>query len=366
MNHRRLVVLGATGSIGSQALEVAGRLGIAVAGLAASKPSPAFDRIRAAHPQARVAVASDDGQAAVDELARIPECTVVNGIVGAVGLGASVAAVESGNRLALANKESLIAGAEVIEAARRAGGGELIPVDSEHSALHQLLASADRAEVGRLVITASGGPFRGWSAADLAEVTPAQALAHPTWSMGRRISVDSATLVNKGLEVIEAHALFGFDFDDIEVVVHPQSIVHSLVRLADGALLAHAGVTDMRVPIQYAVTYPGRMPLPEAHLDLTGLTLSFEAPDRGVFPALDLAYAAGRAGRSSSCAFNAADEVAVEAFLDGRIGFTDIPRVIEEVVEAMPRAPMRTVAEVMAADAEARRLAGAAVERRTT
>lgn len=371
---RPLVVLGATGSIGSQTLDVATRLGLSVRALAAFRPSPALAELAAQWPEATIVVAAGTpderaefsatvgarasyGPDAVVAVAAEPDAIVVNGIVGAAGLPASVAALTAGNRLALANKESLVAGGDVVKVAADRGGGELIPVDSEHSAMFQCLTGEDRKAIRRLIITASGGPFFGHRREDLAAVTPAQALAHPTWDMGRRISIDSATLLNKGLEVIEAHHLFDVPYDDLEVLVHPGSIVHSLVEFVDGSMKAHLGEPDMRGAIQYAITYPHRSPLTVAPLDLAGRALEFHVPDRSVFPALDLAYAAGRAGGSAPAALNAADEVAVQAFLDGRIGFLDIPGVIEQVLSVMEHRPVTTVDEVLAADAAAREIA---------
>jgi 1-deoxy-D-xylulose-5-phosphate reductoisomerase len=230
-------------------------------------------------------------------------------------------------------------------------------VDSEHSALFQCLVGESTAAVRRLVLTASGGPFRGYSIADLEKVTPAQALAHPTWNMGRRITVDSATLFNKGLEVIEAHYLFDMPYDRIEVVVHPQSIVHSLVEFVDGSLKAHVGEPDMRVPIQYAITYPDRAPGGLGAFDFSGRSLTFDHPDRRSFPALDLAYEAGRIGRSAPAVLNAADEVAVHAFLDGRLGFLGIPEVVERTLEEVPVVDLVTVDDVVEVDREARAVA---------
>lgn len=375
---RPVVVLGATGSIGRQTLEVAEALGLPVAALAARRPRRELAALAERFPEAAVAVAGGSrderedfarvlgrdvrwGSDAVVALASLPEVVVVNGIVGAAGLRASVVALETGNRLALANKESLVAGGPVVLEALRRGAGELIPVDSEHSALFQLLEGVEAVEVSRLVLTASGGPFRGRTASDLADVTPAEALAHPTWRMGARITIDSATLANKGLEVIEAHFLFDMPYDRIDVVVHPQSLVHSLVELVDGALLAHVGATDMRIPIQYALTYPGRSPTPVARFDLVGRSLTFEGPDREAFPMLDLAYAAGRQGGSAPAVFNAADEVAVAAFLEGRIGFTGIATVVEATLETVQPRPVRSVDDVLEVDREARRQAAALV-----
>jgi len=369
-----LVVLGATGSIGRQTLDVANRLGIEVVGIAGRSAGEALGELADAHPNARVVAADPEAQAADnfrkrfgDRFASGPEAlvelgsfegaTVVNGVVGAAGLRASLAALSAGNRLALANKESLVAAGPLILQASAEGGGELLPVDSEHSALFQCLLGEDPDDVLRLVLTASGGPFRGRSRKDLANVTAADALAHPTWNMGPRITVDSATLVNKGLEVIEAHFLFGMTYDKIDVVVHPQSVVHSLVEFVDGSLKAHVGEPDMRVPIQYALTYPRRAVGSPDPFAMAGLTLEFAEPDRAAFPALDLAYAAGREGGTAPAMFNAADEIAVEAFLGGRIGFLDIPAVIESVLDRTEVAPVVDVDGVVAADEEARKAA---------
>lgn len=380
---RSVVVLGATGSIGLQTLEVAERLGMPVAGLAARRSGGELAALADRFPQARIAAVEPDpagaalyedlfggrcgwGAEALVELAARPGCIAVNGIVGAAGLEASLAALEAGNRLALANKESLAAAGPLMTAAAGRGGGELIPVDSEHSALFQCLAGERTSEVDRLVLTASGGPFRGWGVDELAGAGAEQALAHPTWRMGPRITVDSATLVNKGLEVIEAHYLFGLGFDRIEVVVHPQSIVHSLVEFADGSIKAHLGPPDMRIPIQYALTYPERAAgaADMGRFDLTRTPLTFEPVDREAFPSLDLAYAAGRGGGTLPAVFNAADEAAVAAFLAGRIGFLDIPGLIAEVMEGCGRREADSLAAVMEADREARRAAEAALGRR--
>jgi len=282
--------------------------------------------------------------------------------VGAAGLAASIVSLQAGNRLALANKESLVVGGPLVVAA--AESGELIPVDSEHSALFQCIHGEAIPEVSRLLLTASGGPFRGRNVTDLARVGVDEALAHPTWRMGPRITIDSATLVNKGLEVIEAHFLFGLPFDRVDVVVHPQSIVHSLVEFVDGSLKAHLGVTDMRIPIQYALTYPARADGVVPRFDITRTALTFEPVDRVAFPALDLAYAAGRGGGTLPAAFNAADEVAVEAFLRSRIGFLDIAGVIAEVMEDHDAVDVASIDAVRQADRDARRSAAAAVARR--
>jgi len=357
---------------------VAAYLGMEVDGLAAARGSDALLDLAASHPRAVVVVAGPTGEerrrfeaalggrarfgpGAVAEMAAVPGRVVLNGVVGAAGLAASVAALEAGNRLALANKESLVAGGPVVEAARRRGGGELIPVDSEHSALWQCLAGEDPASIRRIVLSASGGPFRGRSRAGLEQVTVAEALAHPTWRMGRRITIDSATLMNKAFEVIEAHFLFGLPYERIDVVIHPQSVVHSLVEFADGSLKAQLGPPDMRGPIQYALTYPQRVPGLVPPFDLAGLSLAFAAPDPEAFPCLRLGYEAGRAGGSAPTVLNAADEVAVRAFLDGRIGFTSIPEVVERALEAVPWRALEAVADVLAVDAEARAAATAAL-----
>ncbi len=284
---------------------------------------------------------------------------VLNAIVGFAGVRATLWALERGVALALANKESLVAAGELAVAAGKRGGGLLIPVDSEHSALFQCLEGRAPETVESVVLTASGGPFRGRDRAGLAGVTPAEALAHPTWNMGPKITIDSATLANKGLELIEAHWLFGIPYDRIEVVVHPTSVVHSLVRLRDGALLAHLGHPDMRVPISFALTYPDRAPTPVRPLDLAaGVELRFEAPDLDAFPLLSLARRAGEQGGTFPCAYNAANEVAVAAFLEGRIGFLDIAATVEDVLDHVDGSPARDVDELVDADAAARRAAG--------
>ncbi len=369
---RPLVVLGATGSIGRQTLDVAEHLDAEVAVLAARTPSPALIELGRRFSGARVVAAGGTaserdemvaalgkravfGTDALLDSAQTPGTTVVNGIVGAAGLRASVACLLAGNRLALANKETLVVGGEVVLSARDRGGGEIVPVDSEHSALFQLIADAGPVE--RLVLTASGGPFRGKDRDFLEEVTPEQALAHPTWVMGDRITIDSATMANKGLEVIEAHFLFGLAYDRIDVVVHPQSTVHSLIVLGDGSYLAHLGATDMRIPIQYAITHPERAPTPVEPFSLLERNLGFEPVDNSTFRALDLAYEAGRQGGSAPAVFNAADEIAVEAFLQRRLGFLGISEIIERSLEAHQWSRPGTVEEVVAVDAEARALA---------
>ena len=375
-----LVVLGATGSIGRQALEVATHLQVPVVGLAARRLSPELLGLAARYPEATVGVTSPRsgdgpmisealgsraliGPDALDTLAALPGCTVLNGVVGAVGLSASAVALEAGNRLALANKESLVAGGPVLLAAKRRGGGELIPVDSEHSAVLQCMAGEEPSSATKIVLTASGGPFLGWSLERLEKVSPEEALRHPTWRMGPRITIDSATLMNKGFEVIEAHYLFDMPYDSIEVVIHPQSLVHAMVEFSDGSVKAQLGDPDMRVPIQYALTYPTRSAGKAAAFGVSGRQLTFERPDPIGFPALALAYEAGRRGGSAPAVLNAADEVAVEAFLAGRIGFLGIVEVVERTLERVHSGSMETVDDVRAIDGEAREAAGSFLAR---
>jgi len=278
--------------------------------------------------------------------------------VGVVGLPATYKAIESGKNIALANKEVLVAAGEVVMAAIERRKGVLLPVDSEHNAIHQCLRAGEHREVRRLVLTASGGPFRKTPIGQLPKVTPLQALAHPNWKMGRRITIDSATLMNKGFEVIEAHWLFGMELEKIQVLIHPQSTVHSMVEFVDGSILAQLGPTDMRMPIQYALTYPDRIPSNGCALDWSTLRqLDFEDVPARKFPCLGLAKAALRQGGPLPCALNAADEVAVAAFLNRQLRFPDIATVIERVLERMPRKPMGSIDDVIAADGEARRLA---------
>ena len=349
---RRVALLGATGSIGRQALEVvAAHPELELCALQAG--STPLDALAAEHGVEHVQVGGDP----LELLERSEPDVVLNAVVGFAGVRATLWALERGVTLALANKESLVAAGELALAAQSRGGGLLLPVDSEHSALHQCLEGRDPDTVSGLVLTASGGPFRGRDRSQLASVTAEEALAHPTWSMGPKITVDSATLANKGLELIEAHWLFGVPYAAIEVVVHPTSVVHSLVRLRDGALLAHLGLPDMRVPISYALTYPERAPTPVEPLDLVGLSLDFEAVDADAFPLLDLAREAGERGGTAPCAYNAANEVAVEAFLDGRIAFLDVAEVVEETLARIDGSPARDLADLIAADEEARRLA---------
>jgi 1-deoxy-D-xylulose-5-phosphate reductoisomerase len=290
---------------------------------------------------------------------------VLNGIVGAAGLGPSVAALGEGIDLALANKESLVVGGELVTALAEATGAQIIPVDSEHSALHQLIGGEAAGTVDRLVLTASGGPFRGRAREELAGVTVDEALAHPTWAMGGKITIDSATLMNKGLELIEAHHLFGTPYERIDVVVHPQSIVHSLIHLCDGATLAHLGYPDMRVPIAYALHHPDRVDVPVRTLDLVELgALTFEAVDTDAFPCLRLAREAARMGGTAPCVLNAANEVAVHAFLDGRLTFLGIPEVIEAALERLGSAPLHSFESLYEADGAAREAAAELVSER--
>jgi 1-deoxy-D-xylulose-5-phosphate reductoisomerase len=368
---RKVLILGSTGSIGTQALEiVAASDELQVVGLAAGS---SWERTLAQaneHGALRVAFADEDaaraargawdgevlaGEAGIRELIVSSGADLVlNGIVGAAGLGPTVVALGEGIDLALANKESLVIGGELTMALAEATGAKLLPVDSEHSALFQLIGAEAPGTVERLVLTASGGPFRGRT--DLEGVTVEEALAHPTWSMGGRITVDSATLMNKGLEAIEAHHLFGVPFERIEVIVHPQSIVHSLIDLNDGATMAHLGHPDMRVPISYALHHPERADVDVPRLELGAVgRLEFEPPDLETFACLRLALEAGRAGGTAPCVLNAADEVAVAAFLAGRVGFTAIPAAIETVLEAMPAQRPTHFDDLFAADAEARR-----------
>jgi 1-deoxy-D-xylulose-5-phosphate reductoisomerase len=368
---KKVLILGSTGSIGTQALEVVGRSGeLQVAGLAAGGSWELTVEQAREHGTPAIALADEaaaerargawsgrvlSGEEGVRELiASSGADLVLNGIVGAAGLASTVVALTAGIDVALANKESLVIGGELVMALAEATGARLIPVDSEHSALHQLIASAAPGTVEKLVLTASGGPFRGRE--DLAGVSVEDALAHPTWRMGGRITIDSATLMNKGFEAIEAHHLFGVPYGRIDVVVHPQSLVHSLIQLNDGSSLAHLGHPDMRVPISYALHYPERADVDVPQLDLAAAgSLSFEPPDLETFACLRLALEAGEAGGTATCVLNAADEVAVAAFLDGQIPFTGIAAVIERVLAEMPAQPVTHFDDLFATDAEARR-----------
>jgi 1-deoxy-D-xylulose-5-phosphate reductoisomerase len=344
---KRIALLGASGSIGRQALEII-------------SANPELELVAAAsgsQPIEGLAPLTQVGGDPTELLERArPDC-VLNAIVGFAGLPATLWALERGVDLALANKESLVAAGELALGAQQRGGGRLLPVDSEHSAAFQCLEGRPREQVAKLVLTASGGPFRGRK--DLEGVTVGDALAHPTWSMGPKITIDSATLANKGLELIEAHFLFGLPYDRIDVVVHPTSTVHALLWFRDGGALAHLGFPDMRVPISFALTYPERAPTPVEPLDLAGLTLEFEAPDLQTFPLLRFAREAGERGGTFPCAFNAANEVAVAGFLKRRLPFSGIAELVERVLAEVEGAPARDLDELVEADAEVRRLAEA-------
>ncbi len=373
-----VAIAGSTGSIGTQTLEVIeaenartpGSYDV-VALAVGSSASAVIEQAQRCSPRL-IAVADESarrevaaalpGVEVVAELAAVaaPADVVVNGVVGFAGLAVTIETLRAGKRLALANKESLIAAGPVVQPLRAVPGAELVPVDSEHCALHQCLRSsvdADR-EVSRLLLTASGGPFRGRSAEDLASVTVEAALAHPTWSMGPKITVDSSTLMNKGLEVIEAHELYGTHYDDIDVVVHPQSIVHSMVEFTDGSTIAQLSLPDMRLPIGYALGYPDRIASPFGRIDWTVLSrLDFEAPDRATFRCLDLAYDAGRVAGTAPAWLSAANEEAVDAFLAGKLRWNEIPDVCVDVLAMHDGATPNTVDDVIEADAQARRIA---------
>ena len=349
---KSVALLGATGSIGRQAREIIEthpRLELA----AASSGSTDIDGL---------APLTQVGGDPVELLERAKPDIVLNAVVGFAGIRATLWALEHGVTLALANKESLVAAGDLALAAWRRGEGLLLPVDSEHSALFQCLEGRPPEQVHSVVLTASGGPFRGRTRAELADATVEEALAHPTWQMGPKITVDSATLANKGLELIEAHILFGLPYEVIDVAIHPTSVVHALVRFRDGAAIAHMGYPNMRVPISYALTYPDRSAVPVAPLDLSsGLTMEFSAPDDDAFPMLGIARRAGEAGGTVPCAYNAANEVAVAAFLAGRLPFLGIPETVDRVLDASDGAPARDVDDLVEADAAARRLAEGAL-----
>ncbi len=372
----RVAVLGSTGSIGESALKVMrrhpGRFEVTV--LAANRSIEALGRQVDEHRPSRVVVADESayelcrgngaewkgGREALLEAATHPDVDVVlNALVGFAGLEPTLRALEAGKRVALANKESLVAGGDLVIEAIRKGKGELIPVDSEHSAILQCLNGDPEASVARLGLTASGGPFRGWDPDRLTLVTPSDALDHPTWEMGAKISIDSATLANKALEVIEAHFLYGISYDRIEVVVHPQSIVHSFVEFVDGSVMAQMGFPTMELPILYALTYPDRMGDAELRTfdPVRSSPLTFEEPDRAAFPLLGIGVDAGRTGGTASTAFNAANEVAVSAFLDRSIPFPGIWEVVGETLARVGSRPVNHIDDVVEADREARRVA---------
>ncbi|MFL6038674.1 MAG: 1-deoxy-D-xylulose-5-phosphate reductoisomerase [Gaiellaceae bacterium] len=343
---KRIALLGATGSIGRQALEI----------IAAHPELELCAAAAGSQPIDGLAPLTQVGGDLTELLDRAEPDVVLNAVVGFTGLPATLWALERGVDLALANKESLVAAGELALAAQRSGGGRLLPVDSEHSAAFQCLEGHDPDQLHSLVLTASGGPFRNRTRDELADVVPADALAHPTWDMGPKITIDSATLANKGLELIEAHFLFGLPYDRIEVVVHPSSIVHALVRFRDGAALAHLGYPDMRVPISFALTYPERAETPIRALDLaSGVTLEFHAPDAETFPLLALARRAGEEGGTAPCVFNAANEVAVAAFLEERLPFLGIADVVADALAACDGATARDLDDLLEADADARR-----------
>ena len=389
---KRISILGSTGSIGRQCLDVVealpGRFEI-VALAAGANVSLVIEQILR-HRPAVVSVANEEcaralcsalesraggerkgplpeilfGAEGIERVATHPDAEIVlSATVGVVGLPATFKAIECGKDIALANKEVLVAAGEVVMGAVARRGVALLPVDSEHNAIHQCLRGGEHREVRRLVLTASGGPFRETPVAQLAKVTPKQALAHPNWKMGQRITIDSATMMNKGFEVIEARWLFGIELERIHVVIHPQSTIHSMVEYVDGSILAQLGPTDMRMPIQYALTYPERVASNGHALDWQSLRkLDFEEVPAKKFPCLTLAKEALRQGGPLPCALNAADEVAVAAFLEGRLEFLGIARVVEHVLERMPRIGMGSIEDVLAADTEARRLANQFVE----
>jgi 1-deoxy-D-xylulose-5-phosphate reductoisomerase len=374
---RRLLILGSTGSIGTQALEIVAHsdelelVGLSAQGkweqLVAQAREFAVDRVALTDPDAAARARDEwDGEVldGAEGLVRLVlearADLVLNALVGSAGLGPTVATLGEGIDLALANKESLVVGGELVMQLAEATGAQVIPVDSEHSALHQLIAGEQPGTVERLVLTASGGPFRGRSRAELEDVTVEQALKHPTWAMGGKITIDSATLMNKGLELIEAHHLFGLPYERIDVVVHPQSIVHSLITLNDGAALAHLGHPDMRVPISYALHHPERVDVPAIRpLDLADVgALIFERVDDEAFPSLRLAREAAAEGGTAPCVLNAANEVAVHAFLNGRLPFLGIPAVIEATLDRLGSQPIRAFETLYEADREARSVAG--------
>jgi 1-deoxy-D-xylulose-5-phosphate reductoisomerase len=380
MSRVRVAIAGSTGSIGTQAIDVvcaeaeryevvALAVGSSAEQLIAQARELRPQLVAVADPARRAEVAAAlPGVEVVGDLAAVvePADVVVNAVVGFAGLRVTTATLAAGKRLALANKESLIAAGPVVQPLRATPGAELVPVDSEHCAIHQCLRTSvdPRREVARLVLTASGGPFRGRHADELADVTVEQALAHPTWSMGPKITIDSSTLMNKGLEVIEAHELFGVDYDRIEVVVHPQSIVHSMVEWSDGSTIAQLSMPDMRLPIGYALGHPARIATPFGRIDWAQVArLDFERPDLATFRCLRLAYDAGRAGGTAPAWLSAANEVAVEAFLDGRLRWPQIADIADAVLQHHDGAAPTTVDEIIDADAAARRVAHEIMER---
>jgi len=384
MTARGITVLGATGSVGASTLDLLTRnpdlwrvealtahrdaAGLAQAAravgakLAVVADASAYDALKEALFGTGIEAAA--GAQAVCEAARRPAEIVVAAIVGAAGLPPTLAAVERGATIAIANKETLVCAGELVRAAAVRSGAKLLPVDSEHNAIFQVFDHARPERVTRIIVTASGGPFRRATTAEMHGVTPAQACAHPVWSMGAKISVDSATLMNKGLELIEAHHLFPVTPDQLEVIVHPQSVVHSFVEYIDGSMLAQLGMPDMRTPIAYCLAWPERMESPSARLDLAAVAkLEFEAPDHDRFPALGLAMAALRTGGSAPAVLNAANEVAVAAFLAGEIGFLDIAAIVADTLAEVAAAPVASLDEVVAIDGVARRVAATTAAR---
>jgi 1-deoxy-D-xylulose-5-phosphate reductoisomerase len=374
MSTVRVAIAGSSGSIGAQTLDViraeAGRYEVVGLGVQSSVETliaqanefrPKVVAVADQSKRAEVAAALPFAEVVTDLADLIDDAdVVVNGVVGFAGLGVTIRTLGAGKRLALANKESLIAGAPVVQPLRTTAGAELVPVDSEHCAIHQCLrtSSAPGREVARIVLTASGGPFRGRTAAELAEVGVDQALEHPTWKMGPKITIDSSTLMNKGLEVIEAHELFGTAYDQIEVVVHPQSVVHSMVEFTDGSTIAQLSMPDMRMPIGYALGFPSRLATAFGRIDWADLRrLDFEPPDTSTFRCLTLAYEAGRIGSTAPAWLSAANEVAVEAFLARRIKWTQIAEVCDATLQRFERSADRTVDDIIAADARARQVA---------
>ncbi len=390
---KTLTLLGSTGSIGVSTLDVVGRhpeLYRVHALVAGSNVDLLVQQIHRFRPQIVVTATQESHESLISGLrnsgmsrgvwpdlswgpkARVDAAIdsevdfVMSAIVGVAGLEATYEAIRRGKRVGLANKEVLVASGQLVIEAAKQSGTELIPVDSEHNGAHQCLRAGKRSEVARLILTASGGPFRETPADKLAAVTPADALNHPTWKMGRRITIDSATLMNKGFEVIEACWLFGLSADEVDVVVHPQSSVHAMVEYTDGSVIAQISATDMRMPIQYALTYPARDPAPVPRIDWTeSRSWTFSAPDTKKFPALRLAYEALRAGGSAACTLNAADEIAVEAFLSEKISFPSIAAVLEETLARIPVRQAASVQEILEIDEQSRSAARNIVRERT-
>lgn len=375
---KKLVLLGSTGSIGRQTLAVVEKWPalFSITGLAAGSNLDLLEEQARKFKPRQVGLSCEGGarelgkrlkgtgikvlagEEGLLDLARDPEAAwVVNALVGFSGLGPTVAALESGKNLALANKETLVAGGDLIMGLAARQGVEIIPIDSEHSAIFQCLQGEGGNEISRIILTASGGPFRGYSRERLSRVTLEQALRHPNWSMGPKITIDSATLMNKGLEVLEARVLFGLGLGQVEVLVHPQSIIHSMVEFQDGATMAQLGVPDMGVPIQYALTYPSRLKSDFGRINWGDLkSLTFQEPDREAFPCLELAFQAGRGGGTLPAVMNAANEAAVDLFLRGQLSFLEIPRIIEKAMHKHKIVPKPTLEDITIADGEGRRL----------